>query len=467
MARAVHDAQQAVGAVGAEHVEVAAHHVARLPQHEVVRAQRLRQLAVGQDGALDQAGVVDGVANFLVRGGHGAVGVFQRRGAFAHLGFQFGRVLADLVGHDAEGAAQVANFVLAARRQAHVVAAVRNGAGRLLKAVQGSQHQPLDGETKAQQHGGKQHHQADRGRPQPVGVQHARGAQVHHRQHVPVQLGHIRHRHQLARAVHADPRRLHRLRVGLRRVHGRAQFVLPRPRVQQVEHAPAIGGAATRAGVIGDQRGVHVRLDRAVFVHDDGRDAGLAAVDEFPQEAAHVQTRAGQPHDLVAVAHLDVDPHFGGLQLQVGVDVDVVFGRRFQRRVEPAVVSRVGAERVARRFGQRLVVVEVVVAGGGAGDEIGASEQIAPVAIRFSKEQFARGRIAFITQPAASDFAVGQAQGQGQFTGHRRQDALPVQLREVVGEGASEVVPDPIQHQPTDYRRGRQGDHARQQQRHQ
>ncbi|KAG1194933.1 hypothetical protein G6F35_013313 [Rhizopus arrhizus] len=179
VARAVHDAQEAIDAVRAEDIEVAAHHVARLPQHEVVRAQGLRQLAVRQDGALDQAGVVDGVADLLVRGGHGAIGVFQFGGAFAHLRFQFGRVLADLVGHDAEGPAQVADFVLAARGQAHVVAAVRDRAGRLLQAAQGAQHQPLDGIAEAQQHGGKQHRQADGRRPEPTGVQHPGRPQVH------------------------------------------------------------------------------------------------------------------------------------------------------------------------------------------------------------------------------------------------------------------------------------------------
>ena len=53
-----------------------------------------------------------------------------------------------------------------------------------------------------------------------------------------------------------------------------------------------------RRQVVGDQRGIHVRLDRARLVDDDGRDAGLAAIDEVAQEAAHVQAGAGQASTL-------------------------------------------------------------------------------------------------------------------------------------------------------------------------
>ncbi|KAG0928607.1 hypothetical protein G6F31_017658 [Rhizopus arrhizus] len=132
---------------------------------------------------------------------------------------------------------------------------------------------------------------------------------------MPVQLGHVGHGHQLARPVHLHPGGLHRLRIGLGRVHGRAQLLPPRAVVQQVEHpAPAVGRAAC-ARVVGDEGRVHVRLDGAFFVHDDGSDAGLAAVDEVAQEATHVQAGAGQADDLVAIAHLHVDPDFGGLEL--------------------------------------------------------------------------------------------------------------------------------------------------------
>ena len=58
------------------------------------------------------------------------------------------------------------------------------------------------------------------------------------------------------------------------------------------------GYRAAGAGVVGDQRGIHVRLDRARLVDDDGRDAGLAAIDEVAQEAAHVQAGAGQASTL-------------------------------------------------------------------------------------------------------------------------------------------------------------------------
>jgi len=102
-----------------------------------------------------------------------------------------------------------------------------------------------------------------------------------------------------------------------------------------------------------------------------------------------------------------------------------------------------------------------------AGDKVGAAQQIAAVAVGFAEEELAGGRIAFIAQPAASDFAIGQALRQRQFARYRGQNALPVKLREVIGECPAEVVPDPIQHQPADDRGGRQSDHACQQQRHQ
>lgn len=181
----------------------------------------------------------------------------------------------------------------------------------------------------------------------------------------------------------------------------------------------------------------------------------------------HVQGRAGQAQHPVAIAHLDVYPDLGGLELQVRIDVDVVLGRGLQREVEPAVVGGRPAQGVAGRLRQGLVVVEVIIAGRGAGDEVGPAEQVPAVAVGLAEEQFARGRIALMAQPAARDLAIGEPQGQGQFARHRREDALAVQLREIVGKGPPEVFPDTVQHLPSDQGRRRQGDHARQQQRHQ
>ena len=185
------------------------------------------------------------------------------------------------------------------------------------------------------------------GQIQPVSS--TRRAQVHQGQHMPVQFGHVGHRHQLAAAVHRDPGRLHRLRIGLRRVHGRAQFLAPAGVQQGEHHATAIGAAG--AGVVAISVGSMCAWIAPVSSTMMGVTPAWPLLTKSRRKPPTSRPAPVRPAPCRRRAP-GVDPDPRGLELQVGVDVDVVERGRLQRLVEPAVIGGAAAQRVARRLGQ-------------------------------------------------------------------------------------------------------------------
>ncbi len=116
MTGAVHHTEQVAAPAGAEKVEVAAYRVPRPPQYAVMMLEMQSQLAVGQNGALDEAGVVDGVVELLLGGGHLGIGQLEGAGTLPHFFFQLTGVALYLVGHVRKGLGQLADLVVARGR---------------------------------------------------------------------------------------------------------------------------------------------------------------------------------------------------------------------------------------------------------------------------------------------------------------------------------------------------------------
>ena len=109
------------------------------------------QRMVGQNGTLDQAGVIDRGVDLAVCLRHRLIGFFKRLRAARYLVFQLFGIAADFFGHDYEGMAQIAQLVVARWRQGDIEAPLGDGQGRLLERAQRVQDQRFDGVTKSHQ----------------------------------------------------------------------------------------------------------------------------------------------------------------------------------------------------------------------------------------------------------------------------------------------------------------------------
>ena len=409
MPRAIDDAQQITLALDAKDVEVAADDAARLPDHEEAFAQHLPQLLVGQDGTLNQAGVIERIVDLLVRQPHLLIGRLQRLRPGADAAFELCRVAADLAGHDREGPAQITQFVAARRRQRNVEVALRHRRSRLLQLAQRAQHQLVDGVAEGQQQNRHDRRQRRQRRIAPVLVEHLGGLQIDGRNDVPFELGNIRQRQQLRLAVERDAQRadlagalngaLHRLRQAVALLAFRQ---LPGQRL--------IDAGRTAGLVDRDQLAVAVRLNGAGLVDDDRRHASGGGRHEFGEETGEVDAGAGHA-DLarVVIADGDVDPDPGDLQMIVVIDIDVVVLGPGQRTEKPGIFALGRIQRVARQIAGRLVAVAgVIIPRQRADNEVGVIAQVLAVALGFLEEQRFLGRIALVEQPLAGQHRTRQ-----------------------------------------------------------
>ena len=144
MAGAVDHAEQAALFGGAIDVEVAADHVAGVPEHRVALIEIGHQLALGQDGVLDKAGVIDRVLDFLVCGGHVAVGLLQFTCAFVDAALQLAGMAMNFQRHAAKRSAEFADLVVPFTRQRRVVVSGSDGLSALAQLPQRAEYATVD-----------------------------------------------------------------------------------------------------------------------------------------------------------------------------------------------------------------------------------------------------------------------------------------------------------------------------------
>ena len=86
MTGTIDNSQQKVFAFGTEDIKIATDDVFRVPKNEVALAEHLPQRLVGQNGTLDQAGVIDRGVDLAVCLRHRLIGFFKRLRALSESG---------------------------------------------------------------------------------------------------------------------------------------------------------------------------------------------------------------------------------------------------------------------------------------------------------------------------------------------------------------------------------------------
>jgi hypothetical protein len=175
----------------------------------VVLAEQGGELTIGQQRPLDEAGVLDRIAEFLLGGGHGGVGFEQLGGAAAYLFFEFARMVGELPSHVGEGAVEIAEFVLAGRREIDVETAGRQRHGRAVQPPEGPQQEAVHREDEEGEYGEQHQTEGDEGCAHPGVFEEAGVIEIHGGDQVPLQRLEPREGEQLPPSIQRGGRHFH------------------------------------------------------------------------------------------------------------------------------------------------------------------------------------------------------------------------------------------------------------------